>query len=580
MMLTASSLKGFTLSCLLVLAFSAFALMLGCNLAPPNQTETVDKGTAVDNSRVSQPSPVPAISGLPLPTATPLLHLLPPPPDAFAPTTLEELIYFSPVIIRASLIPGSDTYGSESVPSSPGVAPTYKATHRFRFRVIEYLKGTGASDIVVTERSSDSYITEAEALRTAEDALEEEGNKELDQGSAEAVLFLEEDNVSGVTGASGQQTAFTFKEWIWGDLQYRINTLNKAWLPSQESSGVGGQSGDSDRYYLTDSIARSVGAAGSSGLSPRISLANLRSKIAAAEADLLAGRKIEGYEDCIRLKFDVERYLRGTALVGHQQTFIARASIESGFAWWTEVNRTTYEDYEVIGKEYARIWLEGTDKDFFFAEIDDDDKDYSNGYDELVATARPLPAGMYQVEIHGQFPDYVPCNYVPDTYDPLIVTVTAPAGTAHEAFFDPVTIGSAVGADGTNGALKPTAFTANGTATALQSLKWESGTVMLTLNPNASLSGLALDFIALNGSVSLTLLASDAKVDSAAGTLRWSMATQPWREGDKLMLRIRSATAAPRATSTPTPTPTATPTPTPTPTPAPAAPPGPGVSDQ
>ena len=123
----------------------------------------------------------------------------------------------------------------------------------------------------------------------------------------------------------------------------------------------------------------------------------------------------------------------------------------------------------------------------------------------------------------------------------------------HEAFFDPVDIGSAIGADGANGALEPSAFTVNGTSTAFQSLKWHSsGIITLTLSPNASLSGLALDFIALDGSVALTLPASAAKTDTAAGTVTWSSAAAPWRAGDQLMLRIRNAAATTPTAPTPT----------------------------
>lgn len=533
------------------LVFLTLALMSGCDQTPPTRSAMDDNGQPT--IAFAEPSNGAAVSGLPLPTATPVFHLLPPPPDAFAPTSLEERVYFSPVIVRAHLIPDSDTYGAESVPSSPGVAPTYKAVHTFRFIVIEYLKGTGAAEIVVTERSGNSYITEAEALRIAEDALEEEGNKELDRGSEEAVLFLEADGAGGVGGASAEQAAFEFREWIWDDFKYRINTLNRAWLPSQDSPGVGGQADDYGRYYLTNTSTGATGAVGS-GPSSRISLADLRSMIDAAEDDLFEGSKIDGYEECIRLKFQADQYLRGAAIVGFPHTpYVARATIESGSAWWTEVERITYRDYEVIGEEYSRIWLEGARKTLFFAEIEDVDKDYSNGYAEIVATARPLPAGVYRAQIRGQLADYIPCNYVPDTRTPLIVTVTAPEGTIHEAFFDPVAIGSAIGADGANGALEPSAFTVNGTSTALQSLKWHSSEIItLTLSPNASLSGLALDFIALDGSVALTLPSSAAKTDTAAGTVTWSSAAAPWRAGDQLMLRIRNAAATTPTAPTPT----------------------------
>ena len=62
--------------------------------------------------------------------------------------------------------------------------------------------------------------------------------------------------------------------------------------------------------------------------------------------------------------------------------------------------------------------------------------------------------------------------------------MTAPAGTLHEAFFDPpAAIGTAVGADATNGVLKPTAFTVGETATQITNLKWENNQAVLTFSP-------------------------------------------------------------------------------------------------
>ena len=62
---------------------------------------------------------------------------------------------------------------------------------------------------------------------------------------------------------------------------------------------------------------------------------------------------------------------------------------------------------------------------------------------------------------------------------------------------------------------------------------------MLTLDSHVSLSGHVLEFISLDGNVSLSLLTDSATVDSTAGTYSWSMASQPWENGDQLMLRIR-----------------------------------------
>ncbi|MCE2463434.1 MAG: cadherin repeat domain-containing protein [Dehalococcoidia bacterium] len=58
-----------------------------------------------------------------------------------------------------------------------------------------------------------------------------------------------------------------------------------------------------------------------------------------------------------------------------------------------------------------------------------------------------------------------------------------------------------------------------------------------------ALTGYVLDFIALDGTVALSL---DGGVDTVSGgTLSRSVASQPWQAGDQLMLRIRKGSAAP-----------------------------------
>ncbi len=531
------------------------ALALGALLAQaiacdpgPHAAPTDDMLDSAASARPLLPSATPTSAKLPTPTGTPVMHAFGPPPFSFAPSPFEEYIYFTPTIVRASLLYGEP--GIDTVPSSQGVAPIYKAVHLFRFNVIEYLRGEGPREITVRHQSNESFVSEEEAWGIAKRSFEVRNAAWDDR---EAVLFLVGQSATGAAGASSQQTQlFQFPDWAWEEFQYTIDTLNKVWLPSAQAPGVSGQSGDTGpRSYLTGYGGdRAGGAAGSGGTSSSISLAELRAQITAADADLLAGR--EGYEECLYRKFARQQDLQAEAITGNVfQPHEVQVSIESNAAWWTEVNRLDFERYEV-SNGYNRFWLEGADKDFFFAEIEDEDKDFRNGFAEIVATTRPLPARVYRASIYGQHALFIPCDYDPRSYNILIVTVTAPEGTIHEAFFDPVTIGAAIGADGANGALKPAAFTVNGTSTSLQSLKWHSsGIITLTLRPGASISGLALDFIALDGTVALTLPASAAKTDTAAGTVTWSSAAAPWRSGDQLMLRIRNASAAPTA---PTPT--------------------------
>ena len=122
------------------------------------------------------------------------------------------------------------------------------------------------------------------------------------------------------------------------------------------------------------------------------------------------------------------------------------------------------------------------------------------------------------------------------------MTASSPEGTLHEAFFDPATTTAGVAADSTSGVLKPASFTdSNGATSTIQRIAWEAGNVEIRLSPHTAISGHRLDFIELDGSVSLSLAVADATVDAANDTLSWPTPAQAWRSGDKLMLRIRKA---------------------------------------
>ena len=168
----------------------------------------------------------------------------------------------------------------------------------------------------------------------------------------------------------------------------------------------------------------------------------------------------------------------------------------------------------------------------------------SPSQDYRVTSTRPLPAGTYGFHFNHRGPYYGRCEGYAFRYE-WTVTVNAPAGTLHEAFFDPVTDGSAVAADSANGVLKPASFTdANGASATLERIAWEpgvgeSGTVKVKLNLHTGLTGHVVDFIALDGSVPLSLKIADATVDAANRTLSWTVASQPWEDDDKLMLRVR-----------------------------------------
>ena len=497
------------------------------------------------------------------PTPPPYVHGGTPPSISYVSPSLEEQVFASDAIVRASFTSASTS--TETVPSDPGVAPTYRAVNLLRFTVHEYLKGSGPSQVVVVVREDYAAVVQADALRWAEVQL---SRRKTTWDGLEGILFLRTAQplqTGGASRSSGSNAAtyeFTLSNYVvqtpW---DYSIDTLSRAWMPAED----GGASGASRSTVLTFIID------GSKTPPPTVSFADLRSKIAELEATLASGAGIQGFRNCIWGKIRRQRHRRARPWTPSQR----EATLASGSTAGTEVYRKHNPSY-YREPQYHRFWLSGPDMDLFRTLVDDEDSVSSNGYDHTLALARPVPVGEYRVRYNKQHYSRFPCNFVPDdAYDAWTVTVTAPQGVLHEAFFDPVAIGSAVGADGTNGVLKPAVFTVGSASATITGLKWESGTATMVLSPSASLAGHAVDFIALDGSVTTTLSFDDA-TQGGSGALTWSVAAQPWNAGDLLMLRIRSANVIiTPPTATPTPTPTAAPTATPTATPTPAATPTP-----
>ena len=167
-------------------------------------------------------------------------------------------------------------------------------------------------------------------------------------------------------------------------------------------------------------------------------------------------------------------------------------------------------------------------------------------------TRRLIPQGDYRFYHNGLGPDSgAICggDFIPEeakTSREIFVHVTAPEGVLHEAFFDPVASGESVGAGGADGVLKPAAFTLNGSQTTVRRIEWESGRVVMRLEPDDNaLADHHVDFIALDGSVSLRLDFDDAAQATLGGApaLAWGVCDQPWSDGDLLMLRIRESEA-------------------------------------
>ncbi len=495
------------------------------------------------------------------------------PPGGTAVASLEERIYVSDVVVVARFLSASGD--------------------RLRFRAIEYLKGTGASEFTVRATGQNTQ-----------------------QSGQQSVLFLTTPESGGGSGASINSATgtapFDFTDtttWDWDSYAtssgrttsyagnrpegYDPSSNNPVWLPVESSSSIGGAVGGASSSS-TDIVLIEVTPGGATPCSqdgfnfgfrdfctPTVATSSLTASLAELRAKVAwvgGGGGNQRYSDCVLGSLGYSRYARdweayhGTRLT--KNSF--EGEIDSGKGAGEEVN--VYPG-GWPGKEsawtYHKMWITGEHADLFSIRIVDDDTIPSNGSDDVISTTRPLPQGTYRFTDHLQKHFFIPCDFIP-FYTGLnwTVTVTAPAGTLHEAFFDPIyaTSTGEYKADASLGVLKPAGYRkagANATTT-ISSIAWKSQKATLTLGPlPLPPENHHIDFIALDGSVKLRLDIEDATRGETVGaySYTWGVCAQPWKAGDLLMLRIAqrpaNLTGATNDTScaTPTPTPVATSTP-------------------
>ena len=234
----------------------------------------------------------------------------------------------------------------------------------------------------------------------------------------------------------------------------------------------------------------------------------------------------------------------------------------SGMAKGVVIGDSLIED-----EGYPRVWIEdGSHARFFEAFIVDDDDNPENGFIPVDATARPLPQGVYSIWSRNQPQVYRPCDFDPLANGIVLeVTVTAPPGTWHEAFFDPATLpnGSGVGASGGTGVIDPARFNSGNADAEILGLTWSDDKIVLTGNEYLSLYQVSLDFIDVDGSIRMSLHIADVTPDFVSDIYTWDVVDQPWQDGDLLMLRIRQtnvgATIISQVRDLTIPTPTAAP---------------------
>ena len=462
---------------------------------------------------------------------------------------MEDLLYSSQVIVRGS------TSGAEvrtkRVPPTRWDAeltgapigrlmPGCAAVLRLQFDVTEYLKGSGPDRIFVEDNlysrydAADGtlpYLTDGQA-RAAAWAwwnAQDRGVRHKD-----GVLFLREISPEGVAGASLRSADRNVRHWVP--------------VTSEVSRSPADQDAGAPRFYAESGPS-------DEGANPVVmTLAELRSRIAVFDALLAKGLGVDGYDDCIEWTIGAEtEERRRQVLYGPDDgpsPYVGGDRMPSGLPAGAGIDKG--REYHTVG--YENAWLDGPDHRHFTIEVVDDDDSAANGYYKTLTTARPLPAGTYRFSKRIQRIESTLCDFTVNGYSisPFterwtVEVALAVEGTLHEAFFDPTASDGSVGASAADGGLSPAEFSVDGEANAVESLRWRAGLIALEASNPAALVGYEMDVILPDASVSLTLAASDAKLDAEAGELTWDAPNPPWREGDQLMLRIRNAGPVPAA---------------------------------
>ena len=519
---------------LVIIALLAACFLSACSpVAPPGQ-----------EAEVSSPSPQ-ATGGTPVAAGSG--------PFYFGEDSIEERIANHDTIVRASLDLTTRNVTTEVIRGQGEASHHYYVALKLPLTVGEYLKGSGADNITVVAIRGGNYDTEAEAEAAAPGFAT---NRVTTWDDREAVIFVNQADSDGYHSAAvqGADNYFLASGDIYRDGYSLGDRRRKLWLPSANTTA----SGDSREYML---------AVPESGVdTPTITLGELKRQIAAVNAELNAGDGSQAYKDCIKGKNKLDREeshrLNQPNAGGRHSYEPARAgTFASGQLAGSKVYEYPAGGWANPADTTSRVWLTGTDASLFEVKHGDlrpgpdfnrDGDSDGFEFDVTIVSTRPVPAGTYEFTSN-----YIPWKFLKceGTYSfPHTATVPLPEGVLHELFFDPVAVGSAVAADDTNGVLKPASFTgADGSSATIERISYEppsagsgrAGTVKLAItagsDPDDLLGEHLLDFIELDGTVSLSLYVAAATVDTANDTLSWTASSQPWEDGDKLMLRIRRA---------------------------------------
>ena len=400
----------------------------------------------------------------------------------------------------------------------------------FRFRVLEYLKGSGPNEITaVVVATGPPLQPRFSSRQEMEDALPGLlADRDTRWDDRDAVVFLKSNYRDGshaflpYVRQAGRYYLGKYVMNYPGDDGYTVSSRwNKAWLPAVTSTGQG----DSATEFLTD--APPEGSTGGT-TGPTITKSALEEKVTQVSNRLAENGGSEDQVKCILNTFFLESFEAEYGFESVEPHPIDISPIQSGQAAgtrvWSDQNGLLYKTWR------ERLWLDAAGEAILEVQTgesppldidyDGDGTNEAANYERRLHLARPLPAGTHSFRLKSQGGGSVVCDGFVHNY-PLELVVNAPAGVVAESFFDPTVRGSAIGE-----------------TTTLGPIKWEAGQIEATLSRD--ITGHVLDFISLDGTVEVLLKAADATRNG--GTWTWTMPSQPWDDEDKLMVRLYGVT--------------------------------------
>ncbi len=490
------------------------------------------------------------------------MRFFPPPNDG--PISMELRIADSDLIAIVSLSNVTSTVETITVEGQTG----YMGALKFTFAVQELLKspaGVTPTQIVSMVGSMQGY-TECSDAQVIADRMASERDTQWDDRNA--IIFVATHSLDYPATSSDVLYYMAYIDYTYGlgDGYSLASERHRLWLPEARTGASGAAGSTTERRFLTavpqqsPSTSPRTANLPNDAETPSIPLSDLKSLISRINAEMNVDTS-EWYQACVTKKYEYAQKRQVWAARGrgeYDAPHTYEPEIGSGLAAGTVVLHSTWHSTLSNGPS-SRSEFIGTDAALFrvherteTTRTETRETRMTNNYRAFKKTAeiqvwydpletvRPLLAGTYDLTWKFYRAGFAPCDPTYSQNHRVTVTVSAPSGTLHEAFFDPVTDGSAVAADSGNGQLEPAGFTdANGAATTIERIEWASGTVKVS--PHMGLAGHWLDFIEMDGTVSLSLNVDDATVDAANHTLSWSVSSQPWEDGDKLMVRIREA---------------------------------------